>query len=47
MSEWNYVGAAYALTWLVFAGYSLVLAGRVRRARRRVGAMASYPGVGQ
>jgi CcmD family protein len=47
MSEWNYVGAAYALTWLVFAGYSLVLARKVRGARRRVEAMARYPEVGQ
>lgn len=34
MSEWNYVGAAFGLTWLVFAGYSFYLAGKVRRAHR-------------
>jgi hypothetical protein len=34
MSEWNYVGAAFGLTWLVFAGYSLYLSVKVRRAQR-------------
>lgn len=36
MSEWNYVVAAFGLTWLVFAGYTLYLSGRVRRAERLI-----------
>ncbi|HEU4452753.1 MAG TPA: CcmD family protein [Longimicrobium sp.] len=33
MNEWNFVGAAYGLTWVVLAGYALYLNGRVRAAR--------------
>lgn len=36
MSEWNYVGAAYGLTWLAFAGYAVYLVARTRRARVRL-----------
>jgi len=36
MSEWNYVSAAYALTWVIFAGYGLYVAGKVRRAEGRL-----------
>ena len=33
MSEqWLYVGAAYALTWIVLAAYALRVSARVRRA---------------
>lgn len=39
MSEWNYVWAAYGLTWFVFAGYSVYLTQRVRQARRRLEAV--------
>jgi CcmD family protein len=42
MSEWNYVGAAYGLTWLVFAGYSLYLVARTRRARARLEHLTSF-----
>lgn len=31
MSEWTFVGIAYGLTWLTFAGYALVLRARRRR----------------
>ncbi len=47
MSEWNYVGAAYGLTWLVFAGYSVYLAGKIRRARRQLEAVARHAEVGR
>jgi hypothetical protein len=33
MNEWNFVGAAYGLTWVVLAGYALYLNGRARAAR--------------
>lgn len=36
MSEWNYVGAAFGLTWLVFVGYTLYLGSKVRRGERRL-----------
>ena len=32
-NEWNFVIAAYALTWVVLAGYALHLRRTVRRAR--------------
>ena len=32
MSEWSYVIAAFALTWVTLAGYAIHLARRVRRA---------------
>lgn len=31
MSEWTFVGIAYGLTWLTFAGYALALRARRRR----------------
>jgi CcmD family protein len=34
MSEWNFIVAAYGLTWLVLAGYSIYLLKRHARARR-------------
>lgn len=34
MSEWSYVVAAYALTWVGLAGYALYLHARARRAQR-------------
>lgn len=36
MSEWNFVGAAYGLTWVIFVGYAIYLSGKVRRAERRL-----------
>jgi CcmD family protein len=45
MSEWNYIGAAYGLTWLVFAGYVVYLAGRVRGAERRLNDVLRHPEV--
>lgn len=32
MSEWNYIIAAYALTWITLLGYAAHLARRLRRA---------------
>ena len=32
MSEWNYIVAAYAVTWIGIAGYAIHLARRVKRA---------------
>ena len=32
MSEWSYIIAAYALTWIGLAGYAIHLARRLRRA---------------
>lgn len=46
MSEWNYVGAAYGLTWLVFVGYAIFLAGKVRLAKRRLESGSRYQEVG-
>jgi CcmD family protein len=34
MSEWNYVIAAYALTWVVLVGYAILVNGRLLRAER-------------
>ncbi len=34
VSEWNFIVAAYAITWAVLIGYVIVLAGKVRRAKR-------------
>ena len=34
VSEWNFIVAAYAVTWVVVVGYAIVLAGKVRRAKR-------------
>jgi CcmD family protein len=31
VSEWSYIVAAYALTWLALLGYALRLASRLRR----------------
>jgi CcmD family protein len=36
MSEWKFVGAAYALTWVVLAGYTIFVHARARRARARL-----------
>lgn len=36
MSEWNYVGAAYGLTWVIFVGYAIYLASKVRLSERRL-----------
>jgi CcmD family protein len=33
MSEWTFVGAAYAATWIVIIGYYLKLSRDARRAR--------------
>lgn len=32
MSEWNFVIAAYALTWVTVVGYAVYVARRLRRA---------------
>ena len=32
MSEWNYIIAAYALTWIGILGYAVHVARRLRRA---------------
>jgi CcmD family protein len=32
VSEWNYIVAAYTLTWIAIAGYAIHLARRLRRA---------------
>lgn len=32
MSEWNYIIASYALTWITLVGYSAYLHVRLRRA---------------
>ena len=34
MSEWNYIVAAYALTWVALIVYAVQLARRMRRAAR-------------
>ncbi|MGH7507675.1 MAG: CcmD family protein [Longimicrobiales bacterium] len=34
MSEWNYIVAAYTLTWIVLAAYGIHVARRARRAER-------------
>lgn len=31
MSEWNYIIAAYGLTWIAILGYAIHLARRLRR----------------
>lgn len=36
VSEWNFIIAAYAITWAVLIGYVVLLAGRIRRGRRDV-----------
>lgn len=36
MSEWNFVGAAYGLTWVVLAAYWRYTVARARRAERAV-----------
>ena len=38
MSEWNWVIAAYAVTWTVIGSYALYLVGVVRRARAHASA---------
>lgn len=45
MSEWNYVAAAYGLTWVVLAGYAVYLMRRVRRARNRLDLVTRRGGV--
>ncbi len=40
MSEWGFVIAAYAVTWVAIAGYVLYLRGRAARARRELEAAA-------
>jgi heme exporter protein D len=47
MSEWNYIWAAYGLTWLVFAGYGIYLTGKIRQARRRLDGVARHSEVGR
>jgi CcmD family protein len=39
MSEWNYVIAAYAVTWVAIFGYAAYLANRKRSARQRITSM--------
>ena len=34
MSEWNYIIAAYALTWIGLLGYAVQLGRRLNRAAR-------------
>jgi len=36
MSEWNYIWAAYGLTWLVLGGYAIYLGSKTRSERRRL-----------
>lgn len=36
VSEWNFIIAAYAITWAVLIGYAVLLAGKVRRGARDV-----------
>jgi CcmD family protein len=36
MSEWVFVSAAYAVTWVVLLGYAMYLNRRIRRARELV-----------
>ena len=36
MSEWNYVVAAYVVTWIVIFGYAAYLGARKRNARQRI-----------
>ena len=36
MSEWNYVIAAYAVTWSVIVGLAVYLAVRKRNAKQRL-----------
>lgn len=33
MSEWVFIGAAYGLTWVMFAAYGLYVRARLSRAR--------------
>jgi len=40
MSEWGFVIAAYAVTWVAIVGYVLYLRGRTARARRELEAAA-------
>lgn len=40
MSEWEFVIAAYAVTWVTIVGYVLYLRGRTARARRELEAAA-------
>ena len=44
MSEWNYVVAAYALTWATILGYALRLAVRLRRAAEDLDAVSATSG---
>ncbi len=41
MSEWSYVNAAYALTWITFAVYALSLWRRRRRAEDQTADIAT------
>ena len=40
VSEWSYVIAAYALTWVTLLGYGLMLLRRLRRAAEDLAALA-------
>lgn len=39
MPEWNYVIAAYVVTWVVILGYAAYLTARKRSARQRITSM--------
>ena len=39
MSEWNYVIAAYVVTWFAIFGYAVYLGVRKRSARQRITSM--------
>ena len=34
MSEWNYIGASYALTWVTLAAFAVYVWRRARQAER-------------
>jgi hypothetical protein len=44
MSEWNFVAAAYGLTWLGLASFGIYLAKRWQRAGRRLQEVRSKMG---
>ena len=44
MSEWFYIRLAFGLTWVVLAGYTLVL---IRRARSAADALRQVRGGGE
>lgn len=45
MSEWNYVGAAYGLTWLALVGYISLLVVKSRQIKRRLENSSRFPEV--